>query len=167
MLSVFSILGCWITVILLLDRLALAGVKLSASSILAAMSCSSRDSSAAKTETPDYRAEKLLLSWLSPEQKCDFVARRKFVVIGSDMLLYEISELRSYNVKSVSTGAVMCLVFDPGPAYTLYPIADLMLAQKILLETDAPSFRCMAHRPANAGWFDDNALAMTPDYERN
>jgi hypothetical protein len=85
------------------------------------------------------RAEELLLAWLSPEQRLQYRASGRFEVITAAGHRYR-----------VCPGGVVRL--DPrGWAYcieatTPVPVADELLAFKLLLETDEPLFLATAHR---------------------
>jgi hypothetical protein len=85
------------------------------------------------------RAEALLLAWLSPDQRAQYLARGRFEVTTAAGHRYR-----------VCPGGVVRL--DPrGWAYCIeatcpVPVADEMLAFKLLLETDERLFLATAHR---------------------
>jgi hypothetical protein len=85
------------------------------------------------------RAEELLLAWLSPEQRIQYRTSGRFEVTTAVGHRYR-----------VCPGGVVRL--DPrGWAYcieatTPVPVADELLAFKLLLETDEPLFLATAHR---------------------
>jgi hypothetical protein len=85
------------------------------------------------------RAEELLLAWLSPEQRAQYRASGRFQVTTAAGHRYQ-----------VCPGGVVRL--DPrGWAYcieatTSVPVADELLAFKLLLETDERRFLATAHR---------------------
>jgi hypothetical protein len=85
------------------------------------------------------RAEELLLAWLSPEQRAQYRTSGRFEVTTATGHRYR-----------VCPGGVVRL--DPrGWAYcieatTPVPVADELLAFKLLLETDEPRFLATAHR---------------------
>ena len=85
------------------------------------------------------RAEELLLAWLSPQQRLQYRTVGRFEVITAAGHRYR-----------VCPGGVVRL--DPrGWAYcieatTPVPVADELLAFKLLLETDEPRFLATAHR---------------------
>jgi hypothetical protein len=85
------------------------------------------------------RAEALLLAWLSPDQRVQYLARGRFEVTTAAGHRYR-----------VCPGGVVRL--DPrGWAYCIeatspVPVADEMLAFKLLLETDERLFLATAHR---------------------
>jgi heme exporter protein D len=85
------------------------------------------------------RAEELLLAWLSPDQRAQYRSRGRFEVTTAAGHRYR-----------VCPGGVVRL--DPrGWAYcieaaTPVPVADELLAFKLLLETDEQRFLATAHR---------------------
>jgi len=85
------------------------------------------------------RAEALLLAWLSPDQRAQYRTAGRFEVTTAAGHRYR-----------VCPGGVVRL--DPrGWAYcieatTPVPVADELLAFKLLLETDEPRFLATAHR---------------------
>lgn len=92
------------------------------------------------------KARRLLLEWLSPEQRAQFEKNGTFDVIGSATAhRYRISQDPTYNVEDVSAGSathreVLCVVsIEP------CPIFDTMLAQKIMIENDERAFLAIAN----------------------
>jgi hypothetical protein len=85
------------------------------------------------------RAEELLVAWLSPEQRAQYRTGGRFEVTTAAGHRYR-----------VCPGGVVGL--DPrGWAYCIeatapVPVADELLAFKLLLETDEPRFLATAHR---------------------
>jgi hypothetical protein len=85
------------------------------------------------------RAEALLLAWLSPDQRAQYLSRGRFEVTTAAGHRYR-----------VCPGGVVRL--DPrGSAYCIeatspVPVADELLAFKLLLETDERRFLATAHR---------------------
>jgi heme exporter protein D len=85
------------------------------------------------------RAEELLLAWLSPSQRAQYRSRGRFEVTTAAGHRYR-----------VCPGGVVGL--DPrGWAYCIestspVPVADELLAFKLLLETDEQRFLATAHR---------------------
>jgi heme exporter protein D len=85
------------------------------------------------------RAEELLLAWLSPDQRAQYRSRGRFEVTTAAGHRYR-----------VCPGGVVRL--DPRrwayciEATTPVPVADELLAFKMLLETDEPRFLATAHR---------------------
>jgi hypothetical protein len=93
----------------------------------------------ARRRLAKLRAEALLLAWLSPDQRAQYRARGRFEVTTAAGHRYR-----------VCPGGVVRL--DPrGSAYCIeatspVPVADEMLAFKLLLETDERLFLATAHR---------------------
>ncbi len=88
------------------------------------------------------RAEALLLAWLSPDQRAQYRSRRW-------RGRFEVTTAAGHRYR-VCPGGVVRL--DPrGSAYCIetasrVPVADEMLAVKLLLETDEHGFLATAHR---------------------
>jgi hypothetical protein len=93
----------------------------------------------ARRRQAQQRAEALLLGWLSPDQ------RRQYQVHG----WFEVTTARGYRYRVLRGGVVR---LDPrGSAYCIeatcpVPVADEMLTNKLLLETDERRFLATAHR---------------------
>jgi len=85
------------------------------------------------------RAEALLWAWLSPAQRAQYRARRWFEVITTSGRRYRI--LRDGVVRLYPRGSGYCI-----EATSSVPVADEMLANKLLLETDERRFLATAHR---------------------
>jgi hypothetical protein len=85
------------------------------------------------------RAEALLWAWLSPAQRKQYRARRWFEVTTASGRRYRI--LRGGVVRLHPRGSAYCI-----EATSPVPIADEMLANKLLLETDERRFLATAHR---------------------
>jgi hypothetical protein len=85
------------------------------------------------------RAEALLWSWLSPAQRSQYRARRWFEVTTASGRRYRI--LRGGVVRLDPRGSGFCI-----EATSPVPVADEMLANKLLLETDERRFLATAHR---------------------
>ncbi len=90
------------------------------------------------------RAESLLLSALNPIQAKDFRTTREFTVISKD-------GKRTYRITYGIAGNVILIEKGkPVARYCIYPIGipieDVMLAQKLMLETDEESFIRIANR---------------------
>ena len=85
------------------------------------------------------RAEALLWAWLSPAQRRQYRARRWFEVTTASGRRYRI--LRGGVVRVDPRGSGYCI-----EATTPVPLADEMLANKLLLETDERRFLATAHR---------------------
>jgi hypothetical protein len=102
--------------------------------------------------TPEGRSLRLLRDWLSPSQREQFAKRGYFDVVGSD-------SGRRYRIYP-GTSVNVCELDDRGrlreglcflPIGTL-PIGDVMLAQKIGLETDERHVHAIARRFAPNGF---------------
>jgi hypothetical protein len=85
------------------------------------------------------RAETLLLAWLSPGQRRQYRARGWFEVITNAGHRYRV--YRGGVVRLDVRGSAYCI-----EAVSPVPIADEMLANKLLLETDERRFLATAHR---------------------
>jgi hypothetical protein len=85
------------------------------------------------------RAEALLWAWLSPAQRSQYRARRWFEVTTTSGRRYRI--LRGGVVRVRPRGSGYCI-----EATSSVPVADEMLANKLLLETDERRFLATAHR---------------------
>ena len=85
------------------------------------------------------RAEALLWSWLSPAQREQYRARRWFEVTTASGCRYRV--LRGGVVRVRPRGSGFCI-----EATSPVPVADEMLANKLLLETDERRFLATAHR---------------------
>jgi hypothetical protein len=85
------------------------------------------------------RAEALLLAWLSPDQRAQYRSRGRF----------EVTTAAGHRYRVCPRGVVR---LDPrGWAYCIeatspVPVADELLAFKLLLETDEQRFLATAHR---------------------
>jgi hypothetical protein len=95
---------------------------------------------------PEVRGLKLLREWLSPEQRAQFDAERYFDVIGCHSgKKYRIRYGSSANVDELDDAGVprmgWCFVPD---AYLV--AGDVMLAQKIALETNERAALAVANR---------------------
>jgi hypothetical protein len=96
--------------------------------------------------TPEGRSLLLLRRWLSPAQREQFVRRGYFEVVGSDSRKrYRIHAGASVNVSEIDERGCLQegLCFMPIGAL---PIGDVMLAQKIALETCEGDVRAVARR---------------------
>jgi hypothetical protein len=85
------------------------------------------------------RAETLLWAWLSPAQRRQYRARRWFEVTTASGRRYRI--LRGGVLRLDPRGSGYCI-----EATSPVPVADEMLANKLLLETDERRFLATAHR---------------------
>jgi len=85
------------------------------------------------------RAEALLWAWLSPAQRKQYRARRWFEVTTTSGRRYRI--LRGGVLRLNPRGSAYCI-----EATSRVPVADEMLTNKLLLETDERRFLATAHR---------------------
>jgi hypothetical protein len=85
------------------------------------------------------RAEALLWAWLSPAQRKQYRGRRWFEVTTATGRRYRV--LRGAVVRLHPRGSAYCI-----EATSPVPVADEMLANKLLLETDERRFLATAHR---------------------
>jgi hypothetical protein len=85
------------------------------------------------------RAEALLWAWLSPAQRKQYRARRWFEVTTASGRRYRI--LRGAVVRLHPRGSAYCI-----EATSPVPVADEMLVNKLLLESDERRFLATAHR---------------------
>jgi hypothetical protein len=85
------------------------------------------------------RAEALLWAWLSPAQREQYRARRWFEVTTASGRRYRV--MRGAVVRRDPRGSGYCI-----EATSPVPVADEMLANKLLLETDERRFLAIAHR---------------------
>ena len=85
------------------------------------------------------RAEALLWAWLSPAQRRQYRVRRWFEVTTTSGRCYRV--LPRAVVRLHPRGSGYCI-----EATSPVPVADEMLANKLLLETDERRFLATAHR---------------------
>jgi hypothetical protein len=85
------------------------------------------------------RAEALLLAWLSPQQRAQYRTCGRFEVITAAGHRYRVCP--GGVVRLDRRGWAYCI-----EATTAVPLADELLAFKLLLETDEPRFLATAHR---------------------
>jgi len=106
--------------------------------------------------TPEARGRRLLCEWLSPHQQAQFEQRRYFDVVGCDTgKRYRIHYGTAANVHEIDeagrAGTGWCFL----PSRHLVP-GDVMLAQKIALETAETAALAVANRfppPIQSGRF--------------
>jgi hypothetical protein len=95
---------------------------------------------------PEQRGLMLLREWLSPEQRAQFAANGHFDVIGCQTAKrYRISYGSGANVQEVDDAGRPITGWCFVPLGHLVP-GDVMLAQKIALETDEVAALAVAHR---------------------
>lgn len=85
------------------------------------------------------RARALLREALARWQQNDFNATRSFRVVGASGRTYRIDPMRHRNVKVLGKAGIEW-VLCASPADEELPVEDVMLAQKLLLETDELEF---------------------------
>jgi hypothetical protein len=96
--------------------------------------------------TPDARARRLLCEWLSPEQRAQFEAHRYFDVVGCDTgTRYRIHYGTAANVHEIDEVGTAKMGWCFVPSGYLVP-GDVMLAQKIALETSEKAALALANR---------------------
>jgi hypothetical protein len=93
----------------------------------------------ARRRQAQRRAEALLLGWLSPDQLRQYQAHGWFEVTTTRGYRYRV--LRGGVVRQDPRGSAFCI-----EATSPVPVADEMLANKLLLETDERRFLATAHR---------------------
>lgn len=95
-----------------------------------------------KGPTPDARARQLLLRVLNPVQRDEFSRYGYFTVDAGGWGRFRVLSRTTFNVLNTGTGRAFCA----GPDIPV-PLADLMLAQKLILENDPGRFfRVANHR---------------------
>jgi hypothetical protein len=94
----------------------------------------------------DNKAYTLLKEWLSPAQLALFESKGYFEVKGSHSgKCYRIRCARQLNIDQLDAEGIPVAVWCFGPAGCL-PVGDIMLAQKIALETDEQRALAVANR---------------------
>jgi hypothetical protein len=97
-----------------------------------------------KARRAQRRAKALLHQFLTREQRWDLRGSKSFTVVAQDGRTYQITEGTCNNVRRIEAdGSVrwrLCLVTKSS-----VPTYDLMLMQKLLLETDVETFLRTAH----------------------
>ena len=96
--------------------------------------------------TPDARGRRLLFEWLSPAQRAQFEEHRYFDVVGCDTgKTYRIHYGTAANVHEIDGDGRATMGWCFVPSGFLVP-GDVMLAQKIALETDEKGALALANR---------------------
>jgi hypothetical protein len=94
----------------------------------------------------DRRALRLLKEWLAPEQLACYERFRYFDVIGSDTgTRFRIHHGTQTNIEELGSGDRLVCKWCFGPSGNLAP-GDVMLAQKIALETNERGALAIANR---------------------
>lgn len=96
-----------------------------------------------KEAAADERATALLVRCLTPKQAKQFEKNGSFTVTVPSRGAFTIRSSRTYNVRHRESGRDFCLGFDT--RLPELPLADQLLAQKLLLETDPDSFFATAN----------------------
>jgi hypothetical protein len=99
----------------------------------------------------EERAQELLRSWLSPDQREQYVARACFEVVGSDTgKRYRICKGRVFNIQELDALGVQVCAW----CFTADGVAtgDVNLAQKIALETFESKVLAIANRSEGCVW---------------
>ena len=100
----------------------------------------------ARLSKPEQRADALLKEWLSPEQRSTLHKYGFFEVRGSHTAkCYRIHCRRNMNIYEVGTGQTQVAIWCFGPVGHL-PLGDVMLAQKLALETHEQAALAVANR---------------------
>ncbi len=87
------------------------------------------------------RALRLLLRTLNPHQRARFMRSGHFTVHAPGWGDFEILPRPVFNVISLDTGICYCAMPE-----AVVPIADMMLAQKLLLESEPARFFAVANQ---------------------
>jgi len=96
--------------------------------------------------TPDARGRRLLAEWLSPAQRAQFEQHRYFDVVGCYTgKTYRIHYGTAANVHEIDAAGNATMGWCFVPSGFLVP-GDVMLAQKIALETDERGALALANR---------------------
>ncbi|MET4804780.1 hypothetical protein [Bradyrhizobium sp. LB11.1] len=95
---------------------------------------------------PEARARRLLRDWLSPQQRAQFDAENYFEVTGSHTgRRYRVHYGTLSNVLEIDASGQPAIGWCFLPERAL-AAGDVMLAQKIALETDEAAVLALAHR---------------------
>ena len=98
-----------------------------------------------RREASQVRSKALLYEHLTPKQIKDLQRTGAFTMEGADGCTYRISKQSQHNVQRLEDWELVetfCLVFKDFQI----PVYDLMLAQKLLLESDPELFKKLANR---------------------
>jgi hypothetical protein len=101
---------------------------------------------ASQCSKPDQKADALLKEWLSPEQRATLESYGHFEVRGSHTgKCYRICRGRNMNIEELGKNGAQVAVWCFGPAGHL-PLGDVMLTQKLALETNEQAALRVANR---------------------
>ena len=120
-----------------------------------------------KMSKAQVRAKALLYRYLTREQKWSLRAGKSFSVTGKDGHTYEIKEFGCNNVTRYEDGKPLYQFCVISKYETPIPIYDLMLGQKLMLETDPRTFLDTAvtkHVPSGEIW-DSGKHIDNPDVQ--
>jgi hypothetical protein len=99
-----------------------------------------------RSRSPEERGRRLLRQWLSPEQRAQFDALNYFEVVGSDTgRRFRIQYGSAANVGELNEAGRLIMGWCFVPRGQLVP-GDVMLAQKIALETNETAALAVANR---------------------
>lgn len=101
-------------------------------------------------EAADKRAEELLFAHLDKIQTAQYRKEKKFTVRSKDGADFELQSLWSGNAVEMTPDGKRLARFCIHPA-VIVPIPDLLLSQKLMLETDPAAFRRIANKTELAG----------------
>jgi hypothetical protein len=119
---------------------------LSAAFDVAAHRSRRRNSIPLARSTPEDRAEALLNEWLCPEQRATLERHGYFEVRGCHTgKRYRIRRGRNMNIEELGKNGAQVAVWCFGPAGHL-PLGDVMLTQKLALETNEQAALGVANR---------------------
>mgnify|MGYP001558038694 CR=1 FL=1 len=97
------------------------------------------------------KSKQLLLDNLNDEQTAHFTADKSFIVVAPDNQRYRIQKKMSYNVslldKDNCSKQFYCTVFED----KTIPVYDLMLSQKIMIESGDNNFFRLANKSGTSG----------------
>jgi hypothetical protein len=111
-------------------------------------------------KSAEERARELLMSWLDPEQRKEFTKRAYFMVTGSAGGRYRIHPQNAYGVYKLNADDTVEAQYCFLPRGAHQTIGDIMLAQKISLETDEEGTLAIANRTNGCfGWTVDPQAA--------
>jgi hypothetical protein len=101
---------------------------------------------AAQPSDPEQRANTLLKGWLCPEQRLMLDRRGYFEVTGSHTgKCYRIRRYSQMNIDELGKDGAPTAVWCFGPAGNL-PLGDVMLTQKLALDTNEQAALAVANR---------------------
>jgi hypothetical protein len=103
-------------------------------------------------KSAEERARELLMSWLDPEQREEMKARAYFMVTGSAGGRYRIHPQNAYGVHKLNADDTLEAQYCFLPRGAHQTIGDIMLAQKISLETDETATLQIANRANGFEW---------------